>query len=73
VRRADFHGVDVPIEAQMFDDSKLRAVVHCDWQEVNGSIDPSTFKLESLKTEGRTIVVDNRLGKPIIEKVIGTK
>jgi hypothetical protein len=73
VRRASFHGVDVPVEAEMFDSSKLRATVHCDWQEVNLPVDPTTFELESLKAEGRTLVVDNRHGEPIIEKVIGTE
>ena len=73
VRRESFDGVDVPVEADMFDnDGKLKAVVHCDWQEVNVPIDPTTFELASLKVEGRTIVVDNRSGEPIIEKVIGT-
>jgi hypothetical protein len=73
VRRADFHGVDVPVEAEMFNDSKLCAVVHCDWQEVNVLIDPATFQLESLTLEDRTIVVDHRAAKPFIEKVIGAK
>ena len=74
VRRESFDGVDVPIEADMFDnDGKLKAVVHCDWQEVNVPIDPTTFELASLKVEGRTIVVDHRSGEPVIEKVIGTE
>ena len=54
-------------------DGKLSAVVHCDWQEVNVPIDPTTFELASLKVEGRTIVVDHRSGEAIIEKVIGTE
>jgi hypothetical protein len=42
-----------------------------DWKEVNGQVPLGTFTIAEMKPADGTYIVDNRLGTPIVESVVG--